>query len=128
MIQKKERAKRKNKNVSQLDQLDGAVRSGVKSSRSLDEIIGAVPKSPFGTKSKEEFTSRLRDMNLSDLQFLAKKVGAYPDYDRNSLIQSLIKAFCSYEGIKEAMGEKINNKNDITSLSPEARKILSEGA
>lgn len=126
----------KRKKLEDFDQLDGKARGGDKSgqgeargaARSLDEFMGYVKPSPYGTRVKEEFVAKLRDMNLSDMQMFAKKVGIYPDYDRANLMQSLIKSFCSYENIKEALVQKIDGRNDVTSLSPEAQQILREGA
>lgn len=122
--------------LGNLDQLDGKVRDGddkkkekgqAGAPRSLDELMGFVKPSPYGTRVKEEFVAKLRDMNLSDMQAFAKKVGIHPHFDRTELMQGLIKSFCSYEDIKEAETQRTSGKNDITSLSVEAQQILKEG-
>jgi len=115
--------------IAAMDQVDGKVRgTDTRSPRSLDELLGVAKKSPFPTQSKEEYVASLREMNLSDLQRHAEQVGVRIGYDRAELLDSLIKAFCNYSGIQQAMVKRVSAKNDVTVLSEEARKILSEGA
>jgi hypothetical protein len=121
---------RKPKKLDEMDQVDGNLRDeeGKPLPSSLDFFLGKSPFNPFGTSSKEDYVSKLRLMNLSDMQAHASKVGVKFHYDRGSLMTSLIEAFCKFNGMIEARAEKVNPKDNVTKLSKLAQQILKQGS
>ena len=76
------------------DGKDGAV----KEIKELQEILGLGTMNPFGTASIEEFEEKMNEMNLSDLQALAVRVGLFPGGSRLNLKNKLKKEFYSTPG------------------------------
>ena len=90
---------------------------------SLDQIWGDTGVSKFGTLDETEYQSKLEEMNKSDLQTHATKVGLVPVDDVNLLKKRLSKEFTkhvsSFRTPQQTQGVK--------KLSKSALKILGEG-
>lgn len=68
--------------------------SKLDNTQSIDDIIGGgFMENPWKANSQEEFDSRLKEMNLADMQVLATKVGLLPVHDRAILKRRLVKEF-----------------------------------
>lgn len=98
----------------------------IRTMSSLDEILGE-KLSIYSAKSSEEYKSQLAEMNMTDLQSHAYKVGLVPTEDRRILTDRLVSEFMKYNskyGSNIATGEV----NSVEDLDAKARKILREGA
>jgi len=94
---------------------------GVKAT-SLDQIWGDTGLSKYKTLDKGEYETQIKDMNKSDLQAHATKVGLVPVDDMGLLRRRLTKEF-----EKHVASYRIPNKTKNSKLDPEAIRILSEG-
>lgn len=91
--------------------------------KSLDQILGDDGSSKYKTLDLEEYTEYLHELNKSDLQSHAIKVGLLPTDNRESLIKRLTKEFKKYvSAYKIPKKEKDNIK-----LTKNLKDILSEG-
>ncbi len=62
--------------------------------KTIDEILGVKPTSPFKANSIAEFEAQINnEMNLADMQAMAPVVGLIPIHDRNLLKKRLIDEF-----------------------------------
>tara|TARA_Y100001963_G_C6776903_1_gene447813 strand:+ start:2109 stop:2486 length:378 start_codon:yes stop_codon:yes gene_type:complete len=89
---------------------------------SLDQIWGDSGISKYKTLDKSEYETQIKDMNKSDLQTHATKVGLVPVDDMGLLRKRLMKEF-----EKHVASYKIPQKNKSSKLDSKALKILSEG-
>lgn len=93
---------------------------------SLDEILGET-LSIYTANSSEEYRGQLAEMNMTDLQSHAYKVGLVPTPDRKVLTDRLVQEFVKWNsryGSNVATGQ-IKSVEDLDS---KAKKILREGA
>lgn len=97
MAKKKTSTRRKTKKLDTLKAADGKA-DAVDKIRELEEIFGTQHVNPFGTRSIDELESKMDDMNLSDLQALAVRVGLFPGGSRLNLKNKLKKAFYELPG------------------------------
>lgn len=116
---------RKRKNTKKLDNLkmvDGKSEA-VEKIKELHEILGVPTVNPFGTNSIEEFEEKMDEMNLSDLQALAVRVGLFPGGSRLNLKNKLTKEFYSTPGagagVDVGFSQPIADPN-----SPQGKKLL----
>jgi hypothetical protein len=90
----------------------------------LDQIWGDTGVYKYSTLDEDKYVSSLKDMNLSDLQAHAIKMGIIPVENRENLNKRLLKEFrtfvASYRFPK-------TNSTPPAPLSDKALKILSEG-
>jgi hypothetical protein len=123
-------ATKKTKNTVTLEaiaQLDGkAEDSNNTTPGSLDQIMGE-SISIYGATSPEEYISQLAEMNQTDLQAHAYKVGLIPVEDRRVLVERLVKEFRIWAS-RHAPVQNQNNSVGMNDISAEVRKILREGA
>ena len=118
-------AKRKTskKSVKKLSQAHGKVEEFQPTT--LDQIWGDDGTSKYGTFSKAEYQEHIDNLNKTDLQQHAVKLGIVPVRERARLTKNLMTAFdqhCSkYTKPSEA------NAGDPTNIDEETLKILSEG-
>ena len=120
---------RKNKNVKKVEdmsQAHGKVEKPVYST--LDQIWGDSGIQKYGTFDENEYLSKIKDMTKSDIQAHANRMGLIPIDNRAELEKRLLKEFV-YHKIKYTakVPENIQMNNIEGNLSPEIKKILSEG-
>jgi hypothetical protein len=107
------------KKLNSLKQAHGKLENPV----TLDQIWGDTGTSKYGTLNYEEYENYLRDLNKSDLQSHASKIGLVPIDDREKLVKRLTSEFIKYASIYN----KPKLKEEKKSLSKKAKDILSEG-
>lgn len=115
----KPRALKKNKkaDLNELQQTNGKVyEDQVSRARELENILGISKINPFKTNDKRVFSDMLQEMNLTDLQSFAVKVGVFPSGNKTVLRNKIKRAFDSSlhgQGSVQVMGEpvKLDPKN-----------------
>lgn len=110
----------KKSKINSLHQAHGKVE---KRPLTLDQVWGDSGTSKYGTLDKEVYEKYLEDLNKSDLQTHASKMGLVPIDDRKTLIGRLKKEFQKHVTMYKPTPEV--NRNNTTSKT--ARQILSEG-
>jgi hypothetical protein len=110
----------KQRKIDNLHQTHGKVE---KMPLTLDQIWGDTGESKYGTLDINEYEKYLNDLNKSDLQTHASKVGLVPIDDRETLVSRLKREFEKHASLYKARAA-INSSVEI---SKEAKKILSEG-
>ena len=91
--------------------------------KTLDQVLGDDGTSKYKTLDLEKYTQFLHDLNKSDLQSHAIKVGLIPVDNRDILTKRLLKEFAKYaSGFKTP---KVN-KTEIK-LDKKVKDILAEG-
>ena len=90
----------------------------------LDQIWGDDGTSMYGTMDDTEYQLRLDDMNMSDLQSHASRVGIIPIDNRSMLRDRLLREFRKYVSSYQ---KPIVTQDDSQTADKETMKILSEG-
>lgn len=90
----------------------------------LEQVWGFNEFAKYGTKDEEEYRRQVMEMNRTDLEKHARKVGVIIVESSARLQESLFKAFRQYSG---SLSRPKQPKQSKTSLSKEVRKILAEG-
>lgn len=109
--------KSKKVNLEELQQTNGKVyEDQVAKARELEGILGIPKINPFKTNDKRVFADMLQEMNLTDLQSFAVKVGVFPSGNKTVLRNKIKRAFESSlhgQGSIQIMGEpiKLDPKN-----------------
>lgn len=107
---KKSTAKKK-VSLDSLQQTNGkSYEDQVARARELEEILGIAKINPFKTNDKRVFAEMLQEMNLTDLQSFAVKVGVFPAGNKTVLRNKIKRAFESSlhgKGSVQVMGEPI---------------------
>lgn len=107
---KKSTAKKK-VSLDSLQQTNGkSYEDQVAKARELEEILGIAKINPFKTNDKRVFAEMLQEMNLTDLQAFAVKVGVFPAGNKTVLRNKIKRAFESSlhgKGSVQVMGEPI---------------------
>jgi hypothetical protein len=93
---------------------------------SLDQILGE-NISVYKTSNIDEYRSQIADMNQTDLQTHALKIGLIPIEDRRILVGRLVQEFERWHSRMMPQGNIKGSKN-INDIDEKARKILREGA
>lgn len=93
---------------------------------SLDEILGET-LSIYTAKSADEYRGQLAEMNVTDLQSHAYKIGLVPTPDRKVLTDRLIQEFIKWNS-KYGSNVVEGQVKSVDDLDAKARKILREGA
>jgi len=109
--------------LNQIHQTHGKIEDTNNSVRTLDQIFGDDGTSRYGTLILEEYIDYLNDLNKSDLQSHASKIGLVPIDNRETLISRLKKEFVKHVAVynvKPVQDKKIKNAKT-------AKDILSEG-
>jgi hypothetical protein len=107
-------------------QIHGKQEVSQKPPSSLDEILGET-LSIYTAKSSEEYRDQLAEMNMTDLQAHAYKIGLVPTPDRKVLTDRLTQEFVKWNsryGSNIATGQV----KSVEELDSKAKKILREGA
>lgn len=118
--------KNKNLDLIQINGKDEAL-SRPNSPNSLDEILGE-SLSIYSTNSSEEYQLQLAEMNMTDLQAHAYKVGLIPTSDRKILCDRLLSEFRKWSSRFINRLDTTASNNKTGEISAKARKILREGA
>ena len=122
----KVKKKRGRPSKKEILQIHGKEEISTKQPSSLDEILGEA-LSIYTAKSSDEYLSQLAEMNMTDLQAHAYKVGLVPVPDRKVLIDRLVQEFI--KTVSKNQTERISgNIKTETELDNRAKKILREGA
>lgn len=91
--------------------------------RTLDQILGDDGTSKYGTVILEDYCNYLDNLNKSDLQTHAAKVGLVPIDNREILTSRLKKEF-----VKHVSGYRVRGLEEKEIKNPKkAKDILSEG-
>lgn len=101
-------------------------KKALKQPSSLDEILGET-LSLYTATSSEQYRGQLAEMNMTDLQSHAYKIGLVPTPDRKVLTDRLVQEFIKWNsryGSNVIEGEI----KSIDDLDSKALKILREGA
>jgi hypothetical protein len=107
-------------------QIHGKEEKTVKQPSSLDEILGET-LSIYTATSSEQYRGQLAEMNMTDLQSHAYKIGLMPTPDRKVLTDRLVQEFIKWNS---RYGSNVieGDIKSIDDLDARARKILREGA
>lgn len=97
-----------------------------KSFSSLDEILGE-SLCLYKTTNTEEYSKFLSEMNMTDLQAHAYKIGLVPTQDRKVLTDRLVAEFIKWQSKTNSCVQAVA-KTNLDDLPAKARKILREGA
>ena len=115
---------RKSPKLEELNQTTGkSYEDQVSKARELEEILGIPKISPFRTNNKKVFKEMIEDMNLTDLQSFAVKVGVFPSGNKTVLRNKIKKAFDSSlvgQGSVQVMGEPIK----LDPNNPQHKEVL----
>jgi hypothetical protein len=105
----KKSAPKKKVSLDNLQQTNGkSYEDQVARARELEDILGVAKINPFKTNDKRVFAEMLQDMNLTDLQSFAVKVGVFPSGNKTVLRNKIKRAFESSlhgKGSVQVMGE-----------------------
>lgn len=100
---------KKKVSLDNLQQTNGKVyEDQVAKARELEQVLGIPKINPFKTNDKKVFSSMLEEMNLTDLQSFAVKVGVFPAGNKTVLRNKIKRAFESSlhgTGSVQVMGE-----------------------
>lgn len=107
-------------------QIHGKEETIKKQPSSLDEILGET-LSIYTVNNSEEYRKQLAEMNMTDLQTHAYKIGLVPTPDRKVLTDRLVQEFVKWNS---RYGSNINTGQvkSVDDLDSKAKKILREGA
>lgn len=112
----------------QIMQIHGKEEQAKKQASSLDEILGET-LSIYTANSSEEYRNQLAEMNMTDLQSHAYKIGLVPTPDRKVLTDRLLQEFIKWNSKYGSNVITSNSKiKSINDLDDKAKKILREGA
>ena len=91
--------------------------------KTLDQIWGDNANSKYQTINEKEYVNFLNEMNKSDLQSHANKIGLVPIDNRETLTKRLIAEFRKHVSLFNIPKSTDNTVN----LNKKAKDILSEG-
>ena len=109
----------KNIKLNNFHQTHGKVE---KEKLTLDQVWGNTGSSKYGTLVLEDYDIYLNDLNKSDLQAHAIKIGLIPIDDRKTLMSRLKKEFKKHVALYSQ--SKIRRETEV---SKKGKDILSEG-
>ena len=104
-------ADKKRPDFESLEQANGkSYDEQVNRAKELEKIMGIQKMNPFKTNDPQTFESMLEDINLTDLQAMAVKVGIFPSGNKTVLknkIKRAFKASLTGQGSVTLMGSQI---------------------
>lgn len=119
MANKKSNTSKSKASKKKLNKLEGLQQTNGKSyeekvarAKELEDVLGIPQISPFKTNDKNVFNEMIKDMNLTDLQVFAVKVGVFPAGNKTVLRNKIKRAFESSlygQGNVQIIGEPIKN-------------------
>lgn len=111
------------KKITEFQQADGKVYNKYKVT-SIDELLGK-RSGKYEHSNVEDYAEYLKNMNVSDLQAHATRVGIMPNQDRNVLTKRLIKEFTvTNSGFYGTVQPQAVTQKPV---SDDVLKILSQG-
>jgi hypothetical protein len=122
-IPKKGTTASKKKSLDKIEQIHGKEENFEPTS--LDQIWGDTGLNKYSTFDKDEYRTYLDDLNKTDLQQHAIKIGLVPIRERNRLTANLITAFQQH--VAQYQKPSQGPPPDSPGIDPEIEKILSEG-
>jgi hypothetical protein len=122
---KKKRGRPSKKETIQIHGKDETVKATNMPS-SLDDILKE-NLSLYSAKSTEEYQGQLAELNMSDLQAHAYKVGLVPTSDRKILTDRLVHEFMKWNS-RFGSNVTATNSTPEDELPNKVKKILREGA
>ena len=91
--------------------------------KTLDQIWGDNVKSKYQTSNENEYVNFLNDMNKTDLQSHANKIGLVPIDNRETLTKRLVAEFKKHVSLFNIP----KSKDSTVNLNKKAKDTLSEG-
>jgi len=90
----------------------------------LSQLWGDTSDQLYGTSDESTYVRSLTELNKSDLQAHASRVGVLPMDDREYLTKKLIRAFRDHISLYKAPKD---NPKEIQKVSDKVKSILAEG-
>jgi hypothetical protein len=120
--------KKKNLTIEASAQIDGKAEERAPQNKfgSLDQILGETI-SKYKATTTDEYRSQIAEMNQTDLQSHALKIGLIPIEDRKVLVGRLVQEFERWRSTMVPQGTITNDKK-LEDMNERIRKILREGA
>ena len=115
--------KRKKKSLSSINQTHAKVEKKFEQT-TLDQIWGDDGTSEYGTLDYEGYKSKVFDMNMSDLQAHASRVGVVPIDNRNMLTDRLLREFSKHI---TSFKKPVEDHSDQQNIPDKIKSILAEG-
>ena len=116
--------KKEKPQLESLEQTNGkSYDEQVSRAKELEQIMGLQKMSPFKTNDPEAFEEMLEDMNLTDLQSMAVKVGIFPSGNKTVLknkIKRSFKASLTGQGSVTLMGKPL----ELDPNNPTHKEVL----
>lgn len=109
------------KKIEELSQTHGKLENT--QYKSLDQIWGDTGLSKYNTTNLQDYTNYINEMNKSDLQAHANKIGLVPIDNRETLTKRLVsefKKFISSFNVPKNIDNSVN-------LDKKSKDVLSEG-
>ena len=121
---KKTSQKRNVKNISQVHGKEEKPQP-----TTLDQIWGDTGLWKYNTMEIEEYQTELRELNKTDLQAHATKIGLIPVDSKEMLTKRLLREFKRHVSSYNLPVDKTPNarRNDLKSVSEKVKSILAEG-
>jgi hypothetical protein len=91
--------------------------------KTLDQIWGDDGSSKYKTSNLQDYLNYLSELNKSDLQDHAKKIGLIPVDNRETLTKRLETEFRKYM----SMFKLPKNSENLVNLDKKSKDVLSEG-
>ena len=91
--------------------------------KTLDQIWGDNVNSKYQTSNEKEYVNFLNDMNKTDLQSHANKIGLVPIDNRETLTKRLVAEFKKHVSLFNIP----KSKDSTVNLNKKAKDTLSEG-
>ena len=113
---------KKKMNLNDLHQAHGKDEEK-KSVQSLDQLWGDTGQSKYNTLDLNEYTAKLAEMNKTDLQNHASKIGLVPIDSRELLVKRLVAEFKKHVNRYEKVRPQEVKNSDLES---KVKKLLSD--
>jgi hypothetical protein len=120
-----EKPKAKSKKLPTEQQLDGKVEGSTPTT--LEQVLGEFSMGQYTTADLDEYQQIIAEMNTSDLQAHAVKVGLLPNVERSVLRERLAKEFRKYMNLRRPANMSVKGAKSPQDLSKNAMRALSEG-
>ena len=109
------------KKIEELSQTHGKLEDS--QYKTLDQIWGDDGSSKYKTLNLDDYLNYLSELNKSDLQDHAKKIGLVPVDNRETLTTRLASEFKKYM----SMFRLPKNSTNLVNLDKQSKDVLSEG-